>query len=99
MYTNNVLVEQEGSGKHQTRRIQRLEMVLPSPLFSSRKATMRTSAKTNQENHAAPTDVEAITNALAEPFDPTEVRFKPAVVSGNRSLALAYVDARVVQNR
>ena len=60
---------------------------------------MRTSAKTNQENHAAPTDVEAITNALAEPFDPTEVRFKPAVVSGNRSLALAYVDARVVQNR
>jgi hypothetical protein len=27
------------------------------------------------------------------------VRFKPAVVSGNRALALAYVDARVIQDR
>lgn len=36
---------------------------------------------------------------LAEPFDPGEVKFKPAVVSGNRAMALAYVDARVVQDR
>src|SRR5215469_1166730 len=60
---------------------------------------MRTSAKSNQQSNASRTEVEAITNALAEPFDPAEVRFKPAVVTGNRALALAYVDARVVQSR
>jgi hypothetical protein len=43
--------------------------------------------------------VEQLTEALAAPFDPREVRFKPAVVSGNRALALAYVDARVIQDR
>src|SRR5579884_4000770 len=43
--------------------------------------------------------VEELTEALAAPFDPREVRFKPAVVSGNRALALAYVDARVIQDR
>jgi hypothetical protein len=44
-------------------------------------------------------DVQAITEALSAPFDLQEVRFKPAVVSGNRALALAYVDARVIQDR
>jgi hypothetical protein len=43
--------------------------------------------------------VEALTQALSGPFDPREVKFKPAVVSGNRALALAYVDARVIQDR
>src|SRR5579885_2737964 len=43
--------------------------------------------------------VEECTEALASPFDPREVKFKPAVVSGNRALALAYVDARVIQDR
>ncbi len=47
---------------------------------------------------AAP-GVEELTGALAAPFDAREVRFKPAVVSGNRALALAYVDARVIQDR
>ncbi len=37
--------------------------------------------------------------ALAAPFDPGEVKFKPSVVNGNRAMALAYVDARVIQNR
>ena len=36
---------------------------------------------------------------LAEPFEAREVKFKPAVVSGNRAMALAYVDARVIQDR
>lgn len=44
-------------------------------------------------------DLDAIFRALAAPFDPREVRFKPAVVSGRRALALAYVDARAVQDR
>ncbi len=46
-----------------------------------------------------PVDVDALTKRLTEPFDPSEVRFKPAVVSGSRALALAYVDARVIQDR
>ncbi len=51
-----------------------------------------------QEKQGA-VDVEALTQALAGPFEPTEVKFKPAVVSGNRAMALAYVDARVIQDR
>jgi hypothetical protein len=46
-----------------------------------------------------PADVEALTQSLAEPFDPREVKFKPAVVSGHRAMAIAYVDARVIQDR
>src|SRR6266849_6065518 len=60
---------------------------------------MRRSAKSNREKPVVHPEVASLTEALAEPFDPAEVRFKPAVVSGNRALALAYVDARVVQNR
>lgn len=40
-----------------------------------------------------------IATALAEPFDVAEVHFKPGVVSGNRALALAYADARAIQDR
>jgi hypothetical protein len=40
-----------------------------------------------------------IAGRLAEPFDPSEVRWKPAAVSGNRALAIAFVDARTVQQR
>src|SRR5947207_3880161 len=44
-------------------------------------------------------DVKTLTQALAAPFDLKEVKFKPQVVQGNRALALAYVDARVIQDR
>jgi hypothetical protein len=44
-------------------------------------------------------EIEALTRALAAPFEANEIKFKPAVVSGNRALALAYVDARVIQDR
>jgi hypothetical protein len=40
-----------------------------------------------------------ILTRLAVPIDPADVRFKPAVVSGNRALALHYIDARAVQDR
>jgi len=43
--------------------------------------------------------VAAQMEALSAPFDPDEVKWKPGVVSGNRALALAYVDARVIQDR
>lgn len=37
--------------------------------------------------------------ALAAPFPPSEVRFRPGATSGNRALALPFVDARSVMNR
>jgi hypothetical protein len=40
-----------------------------------------------------------VTAALAAPFAAEEVRFKPAVVSGQRALALAYVDGRSIMDR
>lgn len=36
---------------------------------------------------------------LAEPFEPTEVKWKPQLVRNSRALACAYVDARVVEDR
>lgn len=36
---------------------------------------------------------------LGEPFAPNEVKWKPQVVQGERALAIAYVDARVIQDR
>ncbi len=41
----------------------------------------------------------ALCKALAAPFAPAAVKFKPAVVSGNRAMAMAFVDARTVQDR
>jgi hypothetical protein len=38
-------------------------------------------------------------NALAAPFAPDTIRFKPAVVTNGRALALPYVDARAIQDR
>jgi len=48
-----------------------------------------------------PRDDEAarIALALAQPFDPAEVKFKPQTISGSRALAVPYVDARVIQDR
>jgi hypothetical protein len=49
---------------------------------------------------AAPeSEVNSIAQALAAPFDPTEVKFKPQTVSGNRALAVPFVDARLIQDR
>jgi hypothetical protein len=44
-------------------------------------------------------DTKAIKDALAEFFGPEEVRFKPQTLSGNRALAVAFVDARAVMDR
>jgi hypothetical protein len=56
-------------------------------------------AKASRTGHDSPSEVKAITAALAEPFDLSEVKFKPQAVKNNRALALAYVDARVIQDR
>ncbi len=46
-------------------------------------------------------DHEAILKTLAAPFDPSEVKFKPGAVTrdGKKAMALAYVDARAIQDR
>jgi hypothetical protein len=56
-------------------------------------------AKNIKKNVPLLTDVATITEALSAPFALHDVKFKPAVVSGNRALALAYVDARAIQDR
>jgi hypothetical protein len=43
--------------------------------------------------------VEEVTEALAAPFQRGEVKFRPGATSGNRALALGYVDARAIQDR
>jgi hypothetical protein len=40
-----------------------------------------------------------IADRLAEPFDATEVKWKPQSVKGNRALAICYIDARCVMDR
>lgn len=42
---------------------------------------------------------EGLAERLAEPFEPCEVKWKAQVVRSNRALAVAYVDARVVEDR
>src|SRR5215210_3756913 len=43
--------------------------------------------------------VQTLTAALAAPFDPKDVKFKPQMVKNNRALAMAYIDARLIQDR
>jgi hypothetical protein len=44
-------------------------------------------------------DIRAITEALSAPFDPKDVKFKPQMVKNNSALAMAYIDARLIQDR
>lgn len=46
-----------------------------------------------------PDELSELTRRLAEPFDPSEVKHKAQTVKGNRALAVAFVDARVIQDR
>lgn len=56
-------------------------------------------AKASRTGHESHSEVKAVTAALAAPFELGEVKFKPQAVKNNRALALAYVDARVIQDR
>jgi hypothetical protein len=44
-------------------------------------------------------EIKLLTEALAAPFEASAVRFKPGKISGNRAMALVYVDARAIQDR
>jgi hypothetical protein len=46
-----------------------------------------------------PSDLEQVCERLLAPFDPKELKYKPAMVKGTRCLCLVYIDARVVQDR
>ena len=49
-----------------------------------------------------PTDNDAlgdITRSLSAPFTTADVKWKPQAVKGNRALAIAYLDARAIQDR
>src|SRR5574338_214849 len=41
----------------------------------------------------------SITERLAEPFDPRDIRWRPITDSGDKCLAAAYIDARKVIDR
>ena len=43
--------------------------------------------------------LQAIADALAAPFEPKDVKFKPQMVKNNRCLAMGYIDARLIQDR
>jgi hypothetical protein len=43
--------------------------------------------------------VQVLANALSAPFEPREIKFKPQMVKNNRALAMAYIDARLIQDR
>src|SRR5436305_10298430 len=60
---------------------------------------MRDTDPVPREEPPVTADVESLTQQLLAPFEPNEVKFKPAAVTGNRALALPYVDARVIQDR
>ena len=45
------------------------------------------------------TTTRPITDALAAPFDPRDIKFKPQVVKGNKALAIAYIDVRLIEDR
>ncbi len=44
-------------------------------------------------------ELERIAAALAAPFDPREIKFKPQIIKNNRALVMAYIDARLIQDR
>src|SRR5438067_4899713 len=44
-------------------------------------------------------ELRAITESLSAPFEAKDVKFKPQMVKNNRALAMAYIDARLIQDR
>jgi hypothetical protein len=69
--------------------------------MAKNESKMETALSQSEEKQGLPSKVEvdSIAQALAVPFDPAEVKFKPQTVSGNRALAVCFVDARVIQDR
>jgi hypothetical protein len=43
--------------------------------------------------------LQTIASALSAPFEIKDIKFKPQMVKNNRALAMAYIDARLIQDR
>src|SRR5690349_7560375 len=71
-------------------------MTLPA---GSPSAGLFSSSNESEQFMIATRTPEEIATALAEPIEPDEVRWKPQAVSGSRALAIAFVDARTIQDR
>jgi hypothetical protein len=70
-------------------------LTIPAPAVNSNGKGNLTAGSSSR----LPPEGDPVARVLSAPFDPSDVKFKPAAVSGNRALALAYVDARVIQDR
>src|SRR5438552_1782884 len=66
---------------------------MPAPLSSS------SLTENNNDILKIADPAKTIARQLALPFTPSEVRYRPGAVNGNRALGLPYVDARVVMAR
>src|SRR5262249_34167015 len=99
LYTISVVGARRGTTQFLFPKLQPTSPTLFLPVPDLEIAPMKTSTERISHPRSTPSSVQAVTDALAAPFEPSEVKFKPAVVSGNRALALAYVDARVIQDR
>lgn len=49
--------------------------------------------------HPEPPPVAAVLERLTAPFPASQVKWRPGATSGNRAMALAYLDARAIQDR
>jgi hypothetical protein len=54
---------------------------------------------TTPKTDARDPQLRTLAAALSAPFDPKDVKFKPQMVKNNRCLAMAYIDARLIQDR
>jgi hypothetical protein len=71
----------------------------PAPAAVQAPSGGEAAAEAAAEPQTLSADLDAVAAALAAPFDAAEVKFKPQTISGNRALAVPFVDARVVQDR
>lgn len=57
------------------------------------------SATDNKHATLRDSQLQTLAAKLSAPFDPKDVKFKPQMVKNNRCLAMAYIDARLIQDR
>jgi len=60
---------------------------------------MSANSPTQPETPASDPQLHSIAAALSAPFEIKDVKFKPQMVKNNRALAMAYIDARLIQDR
>lgn len=69
-----------------------------APLQSAQQATGETSDELIERMKRESRNI-ILKRLLDDPFAPSQIKYKPSVVKNNRCLAMAYIDARVVEDR